>query len=45
MSQTGSGHWWSGTLTVAAKAAEIASFGIGGIPVTVDDVCFTPNGT
>ena len=37
-------HWWSGTLTVTAKTAEIASFGIGGVPVVVDDVCFTPNG-
>ncbi len=34
-------NWWRGTMKVQAKAAEIASFGIGGIPVAVDDVCLT----
>jgi hypothetical protein len=44
LTQAGKGsHWWHGTMKVTAKSAEIASFGIGGIPVAVDDVCFTPN--
>jgi hypothetical protein len=34
-------NWWRGTMKVQAKSADIASFGIGGIPVVVDDVCLT----
>mgnify|MGYP003482287182 CR=1 FL=1 len=35
--------WFSGTMQVRALSGQIASFGIGGTPMVVDDVCFTPN--
>ncbi len=37
------GPWWEGEMKVRAVAGQIRSFGIGGIPLLVDDVCFTPN--
>lgn len=46
LAQTGTdpnGHWFNGTLKVQAKSGQIRSFGIGGVPVAVDDVCFTPS--
>ena len=38
-------HWWNGTMKVRALpgSGKIKSFGIGGAPVAVDNVCFTPN--
>lgn len=35
--------WWEGEMQVRAVAGQISSFGIGGIPLLMDDVCFTPN--
>ena len=46
LSQVGTdpaGHWFNGTMKVRAKSGEIVSFGIGGVPVAIDDVCVTPN--
>lgn len=37
------GTRYDGTLKVRALSGEIASFGIGGAALAVDDVCFTPN--
>jgi hypothetical protein len=46
MAQVGSNpddHWYNGTMKVRATSGQIKSFGIGGAPVAVDDVCITPN--
>jgi hypothetical protein len=37
-----SGTRYDGTLRVRALSGRIASFGIGGAALAVDDVCFTP---
>jgi hypothetical protein len=37
------GRWFNGTLKVQARSGQISSFGIGGVPLVVDDVCFTHN--